>query len=79
MGWIFVDRESEGGSSNLRSQMRNNMRRGYRVFGGGPYRGSDGSYRDGYKDGYEHGWKDSQDDMSEENFRRERNSIGQYM
>lgn len=78
MAWIFVDKESEGGQSGMRSQMRQNMRRGgYRMYGGSMRDG--GSYRDGYKDGYEHGWKDSEDDMSEENYRRGRDSMGRYM
>lgn len=77
MAWIFVDKESEGGQSGMRSQMRNNMRRGgYRMYGGSMRDG--GSYRDGYKDGYEHGWKDSEDE-SDESYRRGRDSMGRYM
>jgi len=74
MGWIFVDKDSEGG--NVRSQMRSQMRSGGSSY---RYMGGSGNYRDGYRDGYKHGWEDSEDDMSDESYRRARDSRGRYM
>jgi hypothetical protein len=80
MGYIFVDRESEGGKemrSQMRSQMRNHSQGGYRMQGG--------AYSDGYRDGYKHGWEDHEvetnmePEESAENFRRHRDSRGRYM
>lgn len=71
MGWIFVDKDSEGG--NMRSQMHSQMRGGYRMYGGS------GNYRDGYREGYEHGYKDSEDDSMEDGYRRMRDSRGRFM
>ena len=76
MGWIFVDKDSEGGKEQMRQQMRRSMR------GGGSYRtySSGGNYRDeyehGYRQGYKHGWEDSEDDDME--YRRGRDSRGRY-
>lgn len=80
MGYIFVDRENEGGSmEKMRQQMRRNMR-------GGGYRGGSnsgsGNYRDGYRQGYKHGWEDKEDewmDDEEMEYRRRRDSRGRYM
>lgn len=79
MGYIFVDRESEGGGKEkMRQQMRRNMR-------GGGYRGGNsgsGNYRDGYRQGYKHGWEDKEDEWMEDEdmeYRRRRDSRGRYM
>lgn len=73
MAWIFVDKESEGGS-NMRSQMRRNMR------SGGGYRRTGGvSYRDGYEHGYRHGWEDHEDEEFDGEMRRARDSRGRYV
>jgi len=80
MGYIFVDRENEGGGmEKMRQQMRRNMR-------GGGYRGGSnsgsGNYRDGYRQGYKHGWEDKEDewmDDDEIDYRRRRDSRGRYM
>lgn len=79
MGYIFVDRESEGGSqSQMRSQMRRNMRSGYYRHDGDMYmRGNyKENYNEGYETGYRHGWQDSMND--EEEYRRGRDSYGRY-
>lgn len=80
MGYIFVDRESEGGGmEKMRQQMRRNMRNG------GGYRGGNsgsGNYRDGYRQGYKHGWEDKEDEWMEDDeieYRRRRDSRGRYM
>ena len=55
MGYIFIDRESDG--SQMRQQMRRSMRGGYRHDGMMPtMRGGD-SYEYGYRIGYKHGWE----------------------
>ena len=80
MGYIFVDRENEGGGmEKMRQQMRRNMR-------GGGYRGGSnsgsGNYRDGYRQGYKHGWEDKEDEWMEDDeieYRRRRDSRGRYM
>lgn len=73
MGWIFVDKDSE--QSQMRQQMRRNMR------GGGSYRDG-GNYRDeyerGYRQGYKHGWEDYEMD-DEENYRRQRDGRGRFV
>ena len=75
MGYIFVDRESDGGQ--MRQQMRRSMRGGYRHDGYSPMmRGGD--YEQGYRMGYKHGWEDSENDMDEE-FRRSRDSRGRFV
>ena len=75
MSWIFVDKESEGGSQEkMRSQMRRNMRGGYRSYGSGNYRDE---YEHGYRMGYRHGWEDYEDDDMD--YRRSRDSRGRYM
>lgn len=78
MSWIFVDKEKGGGESEMRSQMRRNMRRGggYRNYGGST--SMRGDYGEGYRQGYKHGWEDSEDEMDED-FRRQRDSRGRYM
>jgi hypothetical protein len=76
MGYIFVDKESEGGG-NMRQQMRRSMRGGSRHDGYSPMmRGGD--YEQGYRMGYKHGWEDSENDMDEE-FRRSRDSRGRFV
>ena len=76
MGYIFVDKESEGGG-NMRQQMRRSMRGGDRHDGYSPMmRGGD--YEQGYRMGYKHGWEDSENDMDEE-FRRSRDSRGRFV
>lgn len=72
MGWIFVDKDSEGGG-NMRQQMRRNMSGGYRMGESGDYRTE---YDRGYRHGYRHGWEDSED---EEGYRRQRDSRGRFM
>lgn len=78
MGWIFVDKDDEGGKEQMRSQMRRSMRGGYRYSGSGA-----GSYRDGYREGYKHGWEDHENggegEETEEGFRRSRDSHGRFM
>jgi len=78
MGYIFVDRESDG--SQMRQQMRRSMRGGYRHDGMMPtMRGGD-SYEYGYRIGYKHGWEDSEDDMDDEmHMRRARDSRGRFI
>ena len=77
MGWFFIETESEGGSKQqMRSNMRDHMRGGYRHYGGGVNMRD--QYEQGYREGYKHGWEDSEDD-SEENYRRGRDSRGRYM
>lgn len=76
MGYIFVDKESDGGGK-MRQQMRRSMRGGYRHDGYSPMmRGDD--YEQGYRMGYKHGWEDSENDMDEE-FRRSRDSRGRFV
>lgn len=80
MGYIFVDRENEGGGmEKMRQQMRRNMR-------GGGYRGGSndgsGNYRDGYRQGYKHGWEDREDEWMDDDevmYRRRRDSRGRFM
>lgn len=80
MGYIFVDRENEGGGmEKIRQQMRRNMR-------GGGYRGGSndgsGNYRDGYRQGYKHGWEDHEDEWMDDDevmYRRRRDSRGRFM
>lgn len=81
MAWIFVDKDSEGGQSSMRQQMRRNMRSGYRYDGDAMMRGGYGSdnFRDGYRQGYRHGWEDSEDDMDDEHYRRQRDSRSRFM
>ena len=71
MAWIFVDKEGEGGE--MRSQMRRNMRGGYRHNVGDV--GSE--YERGYRRGYKHGWEDMEDDDME--YRRRRDSRGRFV
>lgn len=60
----------EDSKEQMRSSMRDEMRRSYR--GGGSYR-SGGNYRneEAYREGYRHGWEDSESEQ-EEQFRRGR-------
>ena len=79
MGYIFVDREGEGDSqSQMRSQMRRNMRSGYYRHDGDMYmRGNyKENYNEGYETGYRHGWQDADE---EDMYRRSRDSRGRYM
>lgn len=81
MGYIFVDKESEGGGmEKMRQQMRRNMRNGGGYRGGNS--GGSGNYRDGYRQGYKHGWEDKEDEWMEDDemeYRRRRDSRGRYM
>jgi hypothetical protein len=72
-GWIFIDKESEGGE--IRQQMRRNMRSGS-YHGGMNYRnyGNGSNYRDGYRQGYKEGWEDHEDEMDDMEYRRSRDS-----
>lgn len=73
-GWIFVDKDEEGGTEKMRSQMRRNMRGGNYRSGGSS---GGGSYREGYKQGYKHGWEDKENEFDEEEgFRRQQGSRG---
>ena len=69
MAWIFVDKDGEGG--DMRSQMRRNMRGGYRSQDGGS-----SEYERGYRYGYKHGWEDYEDEEGE--YRR-RDSRGRFI
>jgi hypothetical protein len=81
MSWIFVDKDKEGSQSQMRSEMRRNMRSGYYRHDGDMY--MRGGYRDdynsGYRMGYKHGYEDSWDDSDDEMYRRSRDSRGRYM
>lgn len=71
MGYIFVDKESDG-KGQMREQMRRSMRgMNYRHYG-------DDGYQEGYRMGYRHGWEDSDDDEME-HMRRARDSRGRYI
>ena len=80
MGYIFVDRENEGGGmEKMRQRMRRNMR-------GGGYRGGSnsgsGNYHDGYRQGYKHGWEDHEDEWIDDDevmYRRRRDSRGRFI
>ena len=74
MGYIFVDKDNEGGSQQMRQQMRRNMRGGNYS----PMMRSGGGYEHGYRMGYKHGWEDSEDEMDEMEYRRQRDSRGRY-
>ena len=78
MSYIFVDRDGQGGQSQMRSQMREEMRR--RRSGGGYYRNNSGmmSYEDGYCEGYKHGFEDCEAEKDEE-FRSGRGGSGRYL
>lgn len=79
MSWIFVDKDKDGSQSQMRSEMRRNMRGGYYYrHDSGPYmRGnSRDEYNEGYRTGYEHGYKDSWEDSDDEMYRRRRDSMG---
>ena len=78
MGYIFVDKESDG---KMRSDMRRSMRGGYRHDGYSPMMRGGGSYEHGYRMGYKHGWEDSEDDMMDDemNMRRSRDSRGRFI
>lgn len=78
MSWIFVDKE-KGGESEMRQQMRRNMRSGgYRSYGGSGVSMRE-DYNEGYRQGYKHGWEDMERDMDEVEYRRSRDSRGRYM
>ena len=77
MGWIFVDKDNEG--SGMRSQMRRNMRGGYR-YGGSPVMHGD-TYEHGYRMGYKHGWEDKEKEWDDDDmdYRRGRDSRGRFI
>lgn len=73
-GYIFIDREDEGGQ--MRSRMRRNMRMGgYRSYGGNTSMRDE--YKRGYETGYRHGVEDWEDE--DESYRRRRDSMGRYV
>lgn len=81
MSTIIID---DGGE--MRSQMREKMRRNYRYNSGNRmwddgYRHDGRTYEDGYREGYKHGYEDGEEDSGGggENYRRERDSRGRYM
>lgn len=82
MAIFFVDKDSEGGMEQMRSQMRRNMRNAGYHGGSGM---SVGNYRDvfreGYRKGFEHGWYDKDGEFFEDEpeFRRHRDSRGRYI
>jgi hypothetical protein len=76
MGYIFVDREGDGG--NIRHQMRRSMRTTNRHDGTMPMMNGGEGWEQGYRMGYKHGWEDSENDMDEE-FRRSRDSRGRFV
>ena len=74
MAFIIIDKESK---EQMRSNMHEEMRHGYRK--GGSYR-EKGSYHEGYRHGYREGYEDCEDDWNdEENYRRQRDSRGRFM
>lgn len=72
MAWIFVGKDGDE-SGEMRSQMRRNMRGGYRHYGDTPMMRE--NYDKGYRQGYKHGWEDKED---EEEYRRSRDARGRY-
>ena len=66
-GYIFIDREGESG---LRQEMRRSMRGGYSPMMRG------GEYERGYRTGYREATEDWEED---ENYRRRRNSRGEFI
>lgn len=80
MGWIFIDKESDGGSGQIRQQMRRSMRSGNYGGSSAMMRGGSESFEHGYRMGYKHGWIDKEDDLIEdEQYRRRRNSRGEFI
>lgn len=81
-GLIIIDRENEGGGMQMRHHMRQSMRNSYRnQISGGSVSMKD-EYEEGYKKGYEEAWHDCMEEMQgggEEQFKRSRNSHGQFM
>lgn len=76
MAWIFVDKEGESG---MRSQMRRNMRGGYRYDGAYPMmRDGSESKEHWYRMGYRHGWEDGEEEHDID-YRRARDSRGRYV
>ena len=83
MGLIILDRDNEDGS-NMRSDMRRHMRGSYKNYGGSSAMMKSQEYEEAYKKGYEEGYEDGCKDAKEEmqgggEYRRSRNSHGQYM
>ena len=74
MAYIFVDRDNDTGG------MRENMRRTMMRSGGNVImRGTGmGNQESAYRMGYRHGWEDYEDDV-DENYRRRRNSRGEFI
>lgn len=81
MSLIILDRENEGGGVQMRHHMRNHMRSNYRnQIAGGTVSMKD-EFEEGYKKGYEEAWHDCMEEMqggSKEEYRRSRNSHGQF-
>ena len=79
MGYIFIDKDEDGGMEKMRRNMRRNMRGGDYRYPMMRHHGEDG-YEHGYRKGYEHGWEDHEHDMDEEHeYRRRRDSRGRYI
>lgn len=77
MAWIYIDKES--GGSDMRSQMRRNMRSYPQMMHKHASMG-EGGYQEGYRQGYKHGWEDKEDEeMDSVEFRRMRDSRGRFM
>ena len=80
---LIIKTDDEGAQSQMRSNMRNEMRRMYNSRHWDGYRG-DGhggrTYEDGYREGYKHGYEDCDEDGKDddEGYRRSR-SRNRYM
>lgn len=74
---MIIIKDDSNGKEQMRSSMREEMRRGGNYRSGGNYRGG-GNYRteEAYREGYRHGWEDSED---EEHYRRQRDSMGRFV
>lgn len=68
MAFIVIDKDNK---EQMRSDMREEMRRGYRSY---PHMRNDDS--NSYREGYKHGWEDAEE---EEHYRRSRDSRGRYI
>ena len=79
MGWIFIDKESDGGSGQIRQHMRRSMRSGNYGGSSAMMRGGGESWEHGYRMGYKHGWEDHDDDWEEMEMRRARDSRGRFV
>ncbi len=71
---VINDDNKEQMRSSMREQMRRNYRGGVMNYRGGSYHSDEA-----YKEGYEHGYKDGAWDESDEHMRRGRDSMGRYV